>query len=148
MYECTTEKPELDASEVKCTGKNENPLNPPDLQPENIYTIPGTDDNATAFEDEVQIHLSASDEKLFNIDLDQFIEQYLPTEARTVNLNNEWIITDTIGNPDFPQLLQDNPNFDLLTLTQKNYHFNLISFLSSYNRSYTSLTPIWHKFRN
>ena len=94
-----------------------NPLNAPS---ENIHNSPGTEDNATAFEDEVQIHLSASDENLFNTDLDQFIEQYLPTEIRTVNLNSEWIITDTIGNPDFPQLLQEDPNFDLLTfITEK-----------------------------
>ena len=120
MNECATEKPELDASEVKSTGQNEIPLNPPNSQPEKIYTIPGTDDNATAFEDEVHIHLSASDELLFNTDLDQFIEQYLPTETRTVNLNNEWIITDTIGNPNFPQLLQGNPNIDVLTfITEK-----------------------------
>ena len=120
MNECATEKPELDASEVKSTGQNEIPLNPPNSQPEKIYTIPGTDDNATAFEDEVHIHLSASDELLFNTDLDQFIEQYLPTETRTVNLNNEWIITDTIGNPNFPQILQGNPNIDVLTfITEK-----------------------------
>ena len=123
MNECVTEKPEFNASDVKSTENNERskiPLNLPKSQPENINTTPGIEDNATAFEDEVQIHLSASDEKLFNTDLDQFIEQYLPTETRTVNLNNEWIITDTIGNPDFQQRLQEDPNFDLLTfITEK-----------------------------
>ena len=123
LNECVTEKPESNASDVKPTENEERSKitqNLPNLLPENINNTPGIDDNATAFEDEVQIHLSASDEKLFNTDLDQFIEQYLPTETRTVNLNNEWIITDTIGNPDFPQLLQVDPNFDLLTfITEK-----------------------------
>ena len=42
------------------------------------------------------------------------MEKYLPTETRTVNLNNEWIITDTI------ELLQEDSNFDLLTfITEK-----------------------------
>ena len=123
LNKCITEKPDSNASDVKSTENDERskiPLNPPNSPPENINIIPGIEDNATAFEDEVQIHLSASDENLFNTDLDQFIEQYLPTETRTVNLNNEWIITDTIGNPDFPQLLQEDPNFDLLTfITEK-----------------------------
>ena len=123
LNECIIEKPESNASDVKLTENDERskiPLNPPNSPPENINNIPGIEDNATAFEDEVQIHLSASDENLFNTDLDQFIEQYLPIETRTVNLNNEWNITDTIGNPDFPQLLQEDPNFDLLTfITEK-----------------------------
>ena len=132
LNECITEKPESNASDVKPTENDERskiPLNPPNSPPENINNIPGIEDNATAFEDEVQIHLSASDENLFNPDLDQFIEQYLPTETRTVNLNNEWTITDTIGNPDFPQLLQEDPNFDLLTfITEKITFLNSISF--------------------
>ena len=81
---------------MKSTENDERskiPLNPPNSLPENINN---SEDNATTFEDEVQIHLSASDENLFNRGLDQFIEQHLPTELRTVNLNNEWIITDTI----------------------------------------------------
>ena len=123
MNECITERPDSNASDVKSTENEERskiPLNPPNSPSENINIIPGIEDNATAFEDEVQIHLSASEENLFNTDLDQFIEQYLHTETRTVNLNNEWIITDTIGNPDFPQLLQEDPNFDLLTfITEK-----------------------------
>ena len=97
LNECITEKPDSNASDVKSTDNDERskiPLNPPNSPPENINN---SEDNATTFEDEVQIHLSASDENLFNTDLDQFIEQYLPTETRTVNLNNEWIITDTIG---------------------------------------------------
>ena len=49
------------------------------------------------------------------MDLKQFIEKYVSKETRTVFLNNEWIITDSIGNPDFPDLLQEDPNFDLLT---------------------------------
>ena len=120
LNECITEKPDSNASDVKSTDNDERskiPLNPPNSPPENINN---SEDNATTFEDEVQIHLSASDENLFNTDLDQFIEQYLPTETRTVHLNNEWIITDTIGNPDFPQLLQKDPNFDLITfITEK-----------------------------
>ena len=123
MNECITEKPNSNASDVKSTENDERnkiPPNPPNLPSENINIIPGIEDNATVFEDEVQIHLSASEENLFNTDLDQFIEQYLPTETRTVNLNNGWIITDTIGNPDFPQLLQEDSNFDLLTfITEK-----------------------------
>ena len=123
LNECITEKPNSNASDVKLTENDERskiPSNPPNSPSENINIIPRIEDNATAFEDEVQIHLSASEENLFNTDLDQFIEQYLPTETRTVNLNNEWIITDTIGNPDFPQLLQEDPNFDLLTfITEK-----------------------------
>ena len=123
LNECLTEKPESNASDVKSPENEEIskiPLNLPKPQPENIIITPGIKDNTTAFEDEVQIHLSATDEKLFNTDLDQFIEQYLPTETRTVNLNNEWIITDTIGNPVFLQLLQENPNFHLLTfITEK-----------------------------
>ena len=120
LNEFITEKTDSNASDVKSTDNDERskiPLNPPNSLPENINN---SEDNATTFEDEVQIHLSASDENLFNTDLDQFIEQHLPTETRTVNLNNEWIITDTIGNPDFPQLLQEDPNFDLITfITEK-----------------------------
>ena len=120
LNKCITEKPDSNASDVKSIDNDERnkiPLNPPNSPPENINN---SEDNVTTFEDEVQIHLSTSDENVFNSDLNQFIEQYLPTETRTVNLNNEWIITDTIGNPDFPQLLQEDPNLDLLTfITEK-----------------------------
>ena len=121
LNECFIEKPKSNASNISNVKPTEdeiskNSTNLTELQLEDIITTPGRENNNnTSFEDKVKIHLWASDEKLFDTDLDQFIEQYLPTETRTVNLNNEWIITDTIGNPDFPQLLQEDPNFDLLT---------------------------------
>ena len=120
--ECLTEMPKINASNISNVTPTEedekmkNSTNLTEFPSEDIITTPGSENkNEASFEDEVKIHLSASEEKLFDTDLDQFIEQYLPTETRTVNLNNEWIITDTIGNPDFPQLLQEDPNFDLLT---------------------------------
>ena len=75
--------------------------------------------------DEVKIHLSKSEEELFDINLVKFIEKYLKpdTETRTVTLNNKWRVTDSIGNPDFPQLLEDDPNFDLLTFITERLPF-------------------------
>ena len=74
-------------------------------------------------EDTVQIYLTTDEEDTLDQDLDKFITNYLETniiETRTVTLNNEWRITDSIGTPDFPQLLKEDSNFDLLTfITEK-----------------------------
>ena len=74
-------------------------------------------------EDTVEIFLPATEEDTLDQDLDNFIQEYLKTnsiETRTVKLNNAWRITDSIGNPDFPELLKEDPNFDLLTfITEK-----------------------------
>ena len=74
-------------------------------------------------EDTVEIHVTATEEDTIDQDLDQFITEYFnsnPIEIRTVKLDNQWTITDSIGTPDFPQLLQEDPNFDLLTfITEK-----------------------------
>ena len=88
---------------------------------ENTNTSLGTRStpNKAAFKenlDEIKIHLSASKD----IDLEQCIEKYLPTKTRTVTLNNEWRITESIGNLDFPGLLEEDPNFYLLRfITEK-----------------------------
>ena len=37
------------------------------------------------------------------------------TETRKVYLNNDWQVTDTIGNPDFIGLIEENSNMDLLS---------------------------------
>ena len=69
-------------------------------------------------QDIVEIYLPTSEEDTIDQDLDRFIKEYLETnlkETRTVKLNNEWRITDSIGTPDFPELLKEDPNFDLLT---------------------------------
>ena len=74
-------------------------------------------------QDLVEIYLPTSEEDTINQDLDKFITEYLENnliETRTVKLNNEWRITDSIGTPDFPELLKEDPNFDLLTfITEK-----------------------------
>ena len=91
--------------------------------PDLTSTSPGT--RSTAREavlqdniDEDKIHLSKREKELFNIGLDQLIDKYVKPniETRTVTLNNEWRVTDSIGNPDFPKLLEDDPYFDLLTI--------------------------------
>ena len=73
--------------------------------------------------DTVEIFISPSEEDTLDQDLDNFIQEYLELnsfETRTVKLDNEWRITDSIGNPDFPELLKEDPNFDLLTfITEK-----------------------------
>ena len=69
-------------------------------------------------QDLVEIYLPTSKEDTIDQDLDKFITEYLEKnliETRTVKLNNEWRITDSIGTPDFPELLKEDPNFDLLT---------------------------------
>ena len=74
-------------------------------------------------QDLVEIYLPTSEEDTIDQDLDRFIKEYLETnlkETKTVKLNNEWRITDSIGTPDFPELLKEDPNFDLLTfITEK-----------------------------
>ena len=74
-------------------------------------------------QDLVEIYLSTSEEDTIDQDLDKFITEYLEKnliETRTVKLNNEWRITDSIGTPDFPELLKEDPNFNLLTfITEK-----------------------------
>ena len=73
--------------------------------------------------DTVEIFIKSSEEDTLDQDLDKIIQEYLETntfETRTVKLDNEWRITDSIGNPDFPELLKEDPNFDLLTfITEK-----------------------------
>ena len=74
-------------------------------------------------QDLVEIYLPTSEEDTIDQDLDKFITEYLEKnliETRTVKLNNEWRITDSIETPDFPELLKEDPNFDLLTfITEK-----------------------------
>ena len=71
-------------------------------------------------EDTVEIFINPIEEDTLDQDLDEIIQECLKTnsfETRTVKLDNEWKITDSIGNPDFPELLKEDPNFDLLTFT-------------------------------
>ena len=77
-------------------------------------------------QDLVEIYLSTSEEDTIDQDLDKFITEYLEKnliETRTVKLNNEWRITDSIGTPDFPELLKEDPNFDLLSFITENMPF-------------------------
>ena len=73
--------------------------------------------------DTVEIFITSKEEDTLDQDLDKFIQEYFENnsfETRTVKLDNEWRITDSIGNPDFPELLKEDPNFDLLTfITEK-----------------------------
>ena len=73
--------------------------------------------------DTVEIFITPKEEDTLDQDLDKFIQEYLEInsfETRTVKLDNEWRVTDSIGSPDFPELLKEDPNFDLLTfITEK-----------------------------
>ena len=73
----------------------------------------------TTEEDDIQIYLTEEEEKIFP-EIDNLINQLSNidneiTETRRIYLNNDWQITDTVGNPDFVGLIENNPNIDWLT---------------------------------
>ena len=73
----------------------------------------------TTEEDGIQIHLTEEEEQIFP-EIDNLINRLSNidneiTETRRIYLNNDWQITDTVGNPDFVGLIENNPNIDWLT---------------------------------
>ena len=120
-----------DAIPSKSTDFQPNQVNLPGKTPEMPNYSPETRSSSVQPkqplpEDTVEIYISATEEDTIDQDLDNFIKEYLNSnikETRTVNLDNQWIITDTIGTPDFPELLKEDPNFDLLTFITDNLPF-------------------------
>ena len=73
----------------------------------------------TTKEDGIQIHLTDEEDQIFP-EIDNLINQLSNidneiTETRRIYLDNDWQITDTVGNPDFVGLIENNPNIDWLT---------------------------------
>ena len=74
-------------------------------------------------EDEgVTLHIMESDLALFPSDTDTTdLEEY--TGKRTVTLSNKWIVTDSVGNPVFEGLIEEDPNIDWLTFISNNISY-------------------------
>ena len=73
----------------------------------------------TTEEDGIQIHLTDDEDQIFP-EIDNLINQLSNidneiTETRRIYLDNDWQITDTVGNPDFVRLIENNPSIDWLT---------------------------------
>ena len=76
----------------------------------------------TTGEDEgVTLHVTDSDLQLFPVEECSNIEDC--TEKRTVKLSNEWIVKDTVGNPAFEGLIEENSNIDWLTFISNNINY-------------------------
>ena len=76
-------------------------------------------------EDTVILQTTEEEDLEFLDELNNFITNIFPIdneikETRKVYLNNDWQITDSIGNPDFIGLIENNSNVDLLSyITEK-----------------------------
>ena len=73
-------------------------------------------------------HTTEQEDQEFPEELNQIINQFFSidsevTETRRIYLNNDWQITDSIGNPDFVGHIENTSNMDLTSLI--NYLFNL-----------------------
>ena len=71
------------------------------------------------------LQVTEEEDQEFPEELKNLINSFYPidneiAETRKVYLNNAWQITDTIGNPDFIELIENNYNMDLLSfITEK-----------------------------
>ena len=80
---------------------------------------------STLEQDTVILQVTEEEDQEFPEELNNLINTLYPidneiTETRKVYLNNDWQITDTIGNPDFIGLIENNSNMDLLSfITEK-----------------------------
>ena len=75
---------------------------------------------STLEQDTVILQVTDEEDQEFPEELNNLITTLYPidneiTETRKVYLNNDWQVTDTIGNPDFIGLIEDNSNMDLLS---------------------------------
>ena len=80
---------------------------------------------STLEQDMVILQVTDEEDQEFPEELNNLINTLYPidneiTETRKIYLNNDWQVTDTIGNPDFIGLIEDNSNMDLLSfITEK-----------------------------
>ena len=71
------------------------------------------------------LQVTDEEDQEFPEELNNLINSFYPidneiSETRKVYLNNDWQITDSIGNPDFIGLIENNSNMDLLSfITEK-----------------------------
>ena len=85
----------------------------------------GSTSESTQSEDTVILQTTEEEDLEFPDELNNLITNILPIdseikETRKVYLNNDWQITDSIGNLDFIGLIENNSNMDLLSyITEK-----------------------------
>ena len=88
-------------------------------------TSQNTGPRSTLEQDAVILQVIKEEDQEFPEELNNLINSFYPidneiAETRKVYLNNDWQITDTIGNPDFIGLIENNSNKDLLSfITEK-----------------------------
>ena len=75
--------------------------------------------------EEITLHVSASDLQLFPAEEECQISKNQEdcNEKRTVTLANRWIVTDTVGQPAFEGLIEEDPNIDWLTFISNNINY-------------------------
>ena len=80
---------------------------------------------STLEQDAVILQVTNEEDQEFPEELNNLINSFYPidneiAETRKVYLNNDWQITDSIGNPDFIGLIENDSNMDLLSfVTEK-----------------------------
>ena len=66
------------------------------------------------------LHITDLQDQEYSDELNNLINKVIPTdteihETRRIYLNNDWQVTDSIGNPDFVGLIENISNIDLLS---------------------------------
>ena len=104
---------------AKSTESTENHTDPDQVEP-TATSSQKTGTRSTLEQDTVILQVTDEEDQEFPEELNNLINTIFPidteiTETRKVYLNNDWQVTDTIGNPDFIGLIEENSNMDLLS---------------------------------
>ena len=104
---------------AKSTESTEIHTDPDQVEP-TATSSQKTGTRSTLEQDTVILQVTDEEDQEFPEELNNLINTLYPidteiTETRKVYLNNDWQVTDTIGNPDFIGLIEENSNMDLLS---------------------------------